>query len=110
MVRCGYGSNLELFGCQSPDQRVVQPKSSDIRGYPIAFYVDDIREADKYLRSKGVWTLFGPVPVTEGPAGGQAIVYFKPWASVGGDLVPPKGMAYEKDATTVLWSPKDPAK
>ena len=77
MIRCGYGSNIELFSYQSPDQQVVQPKNSDVGGYHIAFYVDDIKAADQYLRSKGVWTLFGPIPITQGPAAGQAIVYFK---------------------------------
>jgi len=111
MVRCGYGSNIELFSYQSPDQKVVQPKNSDVGGYHIALYVDDIRAADKYLRSKGVWTLFGPVPVTQGPAAGQAIVYFKaPWGLQMEAISYPNGMAYEKDADTILWSPKDPAK
>ena len=80
MVRCGFGSNIELFSYTSPDQQVVQPKNSDIGGYHIAIYVDDIKAADKYLKSKGVFTLFGPIPVTQGPAAGQAILYFKaPW-------------------------------
>ena len=110
MIRCGFGSNLELFSYQSPDQQVVQPKNSDVGGYHIAFYVDDIKAADSYLRSKGVWTLFGPIPVTEGPAAGQAIVYFKaPWGLQMEAISYPKGMAYEKDAETILWSPKDPA-
>src|ERR1700753_933811 len=30
LVRCGMGSNIELFSYQSPDQKVVQPKNSDI--------------------------------------------------------------------------------
>jgi catechol 2,3-dioxygenase-like lactoylglutathione lyase family enzyme len=111
MIRCGFGSNIELFSYQSPDQQVVQPKNSDIGGYHIAFYVDDIKAADSYLRSKGVWTLFGPIPVTQGPAAGQAIVYFKaPWGLQMEAISYPKGMAYEKDAETILWSPKDPAK
>jgi catechol 2,3-dioxygenase-like lactoylglutathione lyase family enzyme len=111
MMRCGYGSNIELFAYTSPDQKVVQPKNSDIGGYHIAFYVDDIKAADAYLRSKGVNTLFGPVPIDGGPAAGQAIVYFKaPWGLQMEAISYPKGMAYEKDADTVLWSPKDPAK
>lgn len=39
LVRCGYGSNIELFSYQAPDQKVVQPKNSDIGGYHIASYV-----------------------------------------------------------------------
>ncbi|MFO1148717.1 MAG: VOC family protein [Alsobacter sp.] len=111
MVRCGNGSNIELFSYTSPDQQVVQPKNSDVGGYHVAFYVDDIKAADAYLRSKGVNTLFGPIPVTEGPAAGQAIVYFKaPWGLQLEAISYPNGMAYEKGAETVLWSAKDPAK
>jgi catechol 2,3-dioxygenase-like lactoylglutathione lyase family enzyme len=111
MIRCGVGSNIELFSYKSPDQQVVQPKNSDVGGYHIAFYVEDIKAADAYLRSKGVWTLFGPVPIDQGPAAGQAIVYFKaPWGLQMEAISYPKGMAYEKDASTILWSPKDPSK
>jgi catechol 2,3-dioxygenase-like lactoylglutathione lyase family enzyme len=111
MVRCGFGSNIELFSYQSPDQQVVQPKNSDIGGYHIAIYVDDIRAADAYLKSKGVHTLFGPIPVAEGPAAGQTILYFKaPWGLQMEAITYPNGMAYEKDVSVKLWSPKDPAR
>jgi catechol 2,3-dioxygenase-like lactoylglutathione lyase family enzyme len=73
-VRCGVGSNIELFSHQSPDQKVVQPKNSDIGGYHIAFYVDDITAAADDLHAKNVKTMMGPIPITEGPAAGQAIV------------------------------------
>ena len=111
LVRCGMGSNIELFSYQSPDQKVVQPKNSDIGGYHIAFYVDDIKAAADYLRAKSVKTMMGPIPITEGPAAGQAIVYFNaPWGLQLEAISYPKGMAYEKDASTILWTPKDPAK
>jgi catechol 2,3-dioxygenase-like lactoylglutathione lyase family enzyme len=111
MMRCGFGSNIELFSYTSPDQQVVQPKNSDVGGYHIAFYVDDIKAADKYLRSKGVWTLFGPVPINQGPAAGQAVLYFKaPWGLQMEAISYPNGMAYEKTSDVILWSPKDPAK
>ena len=42
MVRCGYGSNIELFQYKSPDQAKDMPKNSDIGGHHIALYVDDI--------------------------------------------------------------------
>jgi catechol 2,3-dioxygenase-like lactoylglutathione lyase family enzyme len=111
MVRCGFGSSIELFSYQSPDQQVVQPKNSDIGGYHVALYVDDIKAADKYLKSKGVFTLFGPIPVSQGPAAGQTILYFKaPWGLQMEAISYPDGMAYEKDSPTKLWSPKDPSK
>jgi catechol 2,3-dioxygenase-like lactoylglutathione lyase family enzyme len=34
LVRCGYGSNIELFQYSSPDQKTVEPKNSDIFRYP----------------------------------------------------------------------------
>jgi catechol 2,3-dioxygenase-like lactoylglutathione lyase family enzyme len=111
LIRCGYGSNIELFSYQSPDQQVVQPKNSDIGGYHIALYVDDIKAADAYLKSKGVHTLFGPVPVEQGPAAGQTILYFKaPWGLQMEAISYPNGMAYEKDSPVKLWTPKDPSK
>jgi catechol 2,3-dioxygenase-like lactoylglutathione lyase family enzyme len=108
MVRCGFGSSIELFSYQSPDQQVMQPKNSDVGGYHIAIYVDDVKAADTYLKSKGVFTLFGPIPIKEGPAAGQTILYFKaPWGLQMEAISYPDGMAYEKDSPVKLWSPKD---
>jgi catechol 2,3-dioxygenase-like lactoylglutathione lyase family enzyme len=110
-IRCGHGSNIELFQYTSPDQTDATPKNSDIGGYHIAFYVDDIKAAKEYLESKGVKTFFGPLDVAEGPADGQSIFYFlTPWGLQLEAISYPEGMAYEKDAATILWTPKDPAK
>jgi len=111
LVRCGYGSNIELFHYTAPDQKVVTPKNSDVGGYHIALYVDDIKAAKDYLDSKGVETFFGPLPVEQGPAAGQSIFYFlAPWGLQLEAISYPKGMAYEKEGGPILWSPKDPAK
>ena len=111
MVRCGYGSNIELFQYQSPDQAKTLPKNSDIGGHHIALYVDDIKAADAYLKSQGVHTLFGPIPVSTGPAAGQFVLYFKaPWGLQMEAISYPDGMAYEKDSAVKLWNPKDPGK
>jgi catechol 2,3-dioxygenase-like lactoylglutathione lyase family enzyme len=111
MMRCGNGSNIELFQYESPDQQNAIPKNSDIGGHHIAFYVEDINAAAKYLKDKGIRTLMGPLPVDQGPAAGQAIIYFfAPWGLQLELISYPNGMAYEKDGGTVLWSPKDPGK
>lgn len=111
LVRCGHGSNIELFKYTAPDQRDLMPRNSDIGGFHIAFYVDDIAAAKAYLDGKGVKTRMGPLPVTEGPAAGQTILYFQaPWGLQLEAISYPNGMAYEKDAETVLWSPKNPEK
>ena len=109
-VRCGWGSNIELFKYTSPDQKDVTPKNSDIGGFHIAFYVDDVAAAKAYLDSKGVASRI-VLPVNEGPAAGQTILYFQaPWGLQFEAITYPNGMAYEKGAETVLWSPKDPTR
>jgi catechol 2,3-dioxygenase-like lactoylglutathione lyase family enzyme len=111
LVRCGHGSNIELFKYTAPGQKDLQARNSDIGGFHIAFYVDDIAAAKAYLDEKGVKTRMGPLPVTEGPAAGQTILYFQaPWGLQLEAISYPDGMAYEKDAETVLWSPKTPEK
>ena len=63
------------------------------------------------MRSKNVRTMQGPLPVKEGPAAGQSILYFlTPWGQQMELISYPKGMAYEKDAKTVLWSTTAPTK
>lgn len=111
LLRCGFGSNIELFDYDAPDQKEVRPRNSDIGGHHIAFYVDDIEAAAAYLKSKGIRTLLGPLPVNEGPAAGQAILYFfAPWGLQMEAISFPGGMAYEKDGGPVLWSNTEPAK
>jgi catechol 2,3-dioxygenase-like lactoylglutathione lyase family enzyme len=111
LVRCGFGSNIELFQYEASDQRDLKARNSDIGAFHIALYVDDVAAAKTYLDSKGVATRMGPVPMTEGPEAGQTIMYFQaPWGLQLEAISYPKGMAYEKDSKTILWSPKDPSK
>jgi len=111
MVRCGYGSNIELFQYESPDQDKTPPKNSDIGGHHIALYVDDIDKAATYLKEKNIKTMKGPIPITEGPAAGQSILYFlTPWGLQMELISYPKGMAYAKDSKSPLWSTTEPQK
>jgi len=111
MVRCGNGSNIELFQYTSPDQAKSEPKNSDLGGHHIAFYVDDIEKAAAYLKAKNVKTMQGPIPINEGPAAGQSILYFlTPWGLQLELITYPKGMAYEKSSKVILWSTTEPAK
>ncbi|MCW6509997.1 VOC family protein [Lichenifustis flavocetrariae] len=111
MVRCGAGSNIELFKYSSPDQKDMTPKNSDIGGMHIALYVDDVQKAKDYLDRKGVKTFKGPIPVGQGPAAGETILYFvAPWGLQFEAISYPKGLGYEKGASTVLWKPTEPGK
>lgn len=110
-VRCGFGSNIELFEYSAPDQRDLKQKNSDIGAFHISLYVDDIDAAKAYLDSRNIETRLGPLPINDGPAAGQSILYFQaPWGLQFEAISYPKGMAYEKGAETLLWNPKDPAK
>jgi len=103
----GAGPNVELFQYEAPDQSRRFAKNSDWAGHHIAFYVRDIDRAVAYMKSKGVEKLLGPFPITDGPAAGQTINYFKTPFRVFIELISyPHGMAYEKTATVPLWDPR----
>ncbi|NLZ10662.1 MAG: glyoxalase [Alcaligenaceae bacterium] len=107
MMRCGNGSNIELFQYSSPDQKKELPRNSDYGGAHIAFYVEDIATAVEKAKALGLKTFMGPFELKEGPAAGQSINYvLTPWGMHVELISYPNGMAYEKDAKTRLWSPE----
>ena len=108
LVRCGYGSNIELFQYSSPDQKNMTPKNSDIGGYHIAFYVDDIKAAKTYLDSKGVKTFFNLRSARDPPRDKASSIFWPRGDCRWKRSATPKGMAYEKTSPIKLWSPKDP--
>ena len=107
MVRCGRSANVELFEYDAPDQNTTFPKNSDWAGHHVAFYVDDIDAAVAYMVAQGVPKLLGPLPVTDGPAAGQTINYFRaPFGTYIELISYPNGMAYQVPSVKPLWSPK----
>jgi catechol 2,3-dioxygenase-like lactoylglutathione lyase family enzyme len=109
MLRIGRSANIELFRYDAPDQRRTFPRNSDWTGHHIAFYVTDIADAVEYMASRGVQKFLGPVPITDGPAAGQTINYFRtPFGTYIELISYPKGMAYEHQRhVEPLWSPKE---
>lgn len=107
LVRCGNGPSFELFEYSSPDQNPNPPKNSDIGGYHIAFYVDDIYEATEYLRSKGVRVLENPHPLTGTDLEGEEWVYFlTPWGLQMEIVSFPNGIAFDKKSDKRFWDPR----
>jgi catechol 2,3-dioxygenase-like lactoylglutathione lyase family enzyme len=107
VLRIGHSANIELFAYEAPGQRRDEPRNSDWTGNHVAFYVTDITAAIDYMDSRGVKRLFGPFTLTDGPAAGQSINYFKtPWGSYIEFISYPKGMAYQVPSVKPLWSPK----
>ncbi|MGH3071778.1 MAG: VOC family protein [Gaiellaceae bacterium] len=108
LVRCGNGPSIELFQYTAPDQDRTFRKNSDFGGKHIAFYVRHIGKAAAHLEARGVEKLLGPLPVTDGPAAGQTINYFRaPFGTYIELISYPKGMAYEQTAPIPLWDPRD---
>jgi catechol 2,3-dioxygenase-like lactoylglutathione lyase family enzyme len=100
-LRCGNGTNLEVFQYEAPDQNKTPPKNSDIGGHHLAFYVDDMDEAIAFLKSEGVEVQGEPTSYTEGPNLGLTWCYFKaPWGQQLEVVSAPKGTVYDNDAKT----------
>lgn len=98
-VRMRNGTNLEIFEYTSPDQKVVQPKNSDVGGYHLAFYVDDINAAIKYLIANGVRVLGEPTAYTDGPNLGLTWCYFlAPWGLQLEVVSAPRGTTFDNEA------------
>ena len=98
-VRMRNGTNLELFEYSSPDQKTVLPKNSDVGGYHLAFYVDDIYAAVKFLKDNGVKVLDEPTVYTDGPNLGLTWCYFMaPWGLQLEVVSAPKGTAFDNEA------------
>lgn len=108
-LRCGHGSNLELFEYRAPDQARVLPRNSDLGGHHLAFYVDDLDAALAWLRRHDVEVMGEPQHVTEGPSAGTSWVYFRaPWGLQLELVSYPEGKAYERQAGVRLWHPGRP--
>jgi len=106
IVKCGNGPNFEIFEYQAPDQEQKMPKNSDWGGRHIAFYVDDVFEAVKYLKENGIEIQGEPTVMTEGPSAGETWVYFlAPWGMQLELVSYENGKAYEKTASTRAFVP-----
>jgi catechol 2,3-dioxygenase-like lactoylglutathione lyase family enzyme len=107
--RLGHGSNFEVFLYESADGQAPHPRNSDIGGFHLAFYVDDMDTAVDYLRAHDVEVMGSPVNSAES-AKGQRWLYFRsPWGMQFELVSYPEGKAYENGADRMLWNPTRPA-
>lgn len=106
MMRCGEGSNIEIFQYTAPDQKAAYPLNSDMGGFHVAFYVKNEAAAVAKARELGLQTMKGPYPITSGPAAGQTIDYvLTPWGQQLELISYPSGMEYEHQTKVRLWAP-----
>lgn len=107
LMRCGNGVNLEIFQYTSPDQRKTLPRNSDIGGHHLAFYVDDMGAAVKFLEEKGIKVLGKPHTFTDTGMKGLTWVYFMaPWGMQLEIVSYPFGQGYEKEMGGRMWDPR----
>ncbi|ALM86044.1 VOC family protein [Bordetella sp. N] len=110
MLRCGTGSNIELFEYRNSKGNMDMPKAEDIGASHIAFYTDDIKGGVTYLKSQGITVLGEPITMPSGDTEGETWVHFRsPWGSEMELVSYPKGKGYEKHAKVKLWKPGTPA-
>jgi glyoxylase I family protein len=94
--RCGGRAIFEVFHYSAPDQRRVQPRNSDVGGYHVSLYVEDLDAAVAYLREQGV-TVLGEPTASSGANEGQRWVYFlAPWGMQFELVSYPDGKAFDR--------------
>ena len=107
--RLAHGANFEVFLYEAADGQAPHPRNSDLGGFHLAFYVDDLDAAIAYLRENDV-EVMGTPTASAGSALGQRWIYFRsPWGMQFELVSFPEGKAYEKDAPVRLWHPARPA-
>ncbi|MBW3095687.1 VOC family protein [Pseudohoeflea coraliihabitans] len=108
-LRCGHGSNFEIFEYDAPDQARTPPANSDVGGHHLAFYALDFDTAYAALQDSGVSILGVPTYRADGPSGGQTWVYFlTPWGMQCELVSFPGRKAYERATLHRLWHPVHP--
>ena len=102
--RCFNGSNYEVFEYESPDQKTVAARNSDVGAHHFALYVDDVPAAVAHLKAHGIRVLGEPTLRTSGASAGQTWVYFiSPWGLQFELVSFPQGKGYERDTPKRLW-------
>ncbi len=112
LIRCGNGSNIELFEYKVDGAKKAPPLNSDVGGHHIAFYVDDIDKEIAKLKKMGIKTLGDEANINSGgPNGGSSWIYAQtPWGMTFELVSYPNGMEYEKSTPDRLWDPRNPEK
>lgn len=111
LLRCGHGSNFEIFEYTAPGQRREMPKMSDWGGVHLAFYVDDIEAGVAYLEEQGVRVLGGAKDGLgiEGGEGSAFAHFLSPWGLLLELVSFPNGKQYMEGRERLLWHPQEPA-
>lgn len=98
MLECGEGSKIELFSYENSKGKSSWSDHEDVGAQHIAFYVDDVKKATEYLRSKGITIIGEPMEMKSGQTAGESWVHFmSPWGLEMELVESHKGKDYEKN-------------
>ena len=83
VLRIGSSALLELFRYEKPDNaRKIPPRNCDLGGHHFALRVENLDQAIRFLRAKGVRVMDGPIVIGDGPRTGMRVNYFlDPWGN-----------------------------
>lgn len=109
MVRCGTGSNIELFEYAHSTASRQLPDAEDLGASHIAFYTADVKAGVAYLKSRGITVIGESMTMASGDTEGETWVHFlTPWGAEMELVSYPHGKGYEKTSRLRLWSPQHP--
>jgi catechol 2,3-dioxygenase-like lactoylglutathione lyase family enzyme len=105
-LRCGAGTNVELFEYSGEDKSARPKRNSEIGGTHLCFEVEDVFDSAERLRAMGIEFLDGPNTVTEGPLAGFNWIYFySPWGQ-SLEIASFSKLGYENDTLERIWRAK----
>jgi len=112
IARPAFDAVFEGIGVFPPDGSERGRKPPRVLWLGVAAGADAVtavqREVVARMTALGAEKLLGPLPVTDGPAAGQTINYFRTPFGLYVELISyPGGMNYEATAATKLWNPAD---
>ena len=108
-VRCGNGPSVELFQYTLARPGHDLPPELRLRRQAHRFLRPSHRQGGRDgCEALGAHKLLGPLAVTDGPAAGQSINYFRtPFGTYVELISYPQGEAYAATAPIPLWDPRD---
>jgi len=105
-LRCGAGTNVELFEYSGEDSAARPRRNSEVGGTHLCFEVEDVFASAKRLKEQGVELLDGPNTVDSGPLAGFNWIYLTaPWGQ-SLEIASFDKLGYESATTSRLWRAK----
>jgi catechol 2,3-dioxygenase-like lactoylglutathione lyase family enzyme len=105
-LRCGDGTNVELFEYSGEDSSARPRRNSEVGGTHLCFEVEDVFASAERLRAQGIQLLDGPNTADSGPLAGFSWIYLTaPWGQ-SLEIASFSSLGYEAGTSARLWRAK----